>query len=123
MSRAEVENGLKRYSDLYDFAPVGYVTLSAEGVISELKLRHGLARARCRGTPLFHVQLLLGCAAINLKRLAMHAPQAASGVAGVTTNQQTVSRAAASAPQPGPPTGSAARPSAQALWTTGLCLN
>jgi transposase len=53
----------------------------AEGVISELKLRHSLARARCRGTPLFHVQLLLGCAAINLKRLAKHAPEAAKGTA------------------------------------------
>src|SRR5207244_215840 len=53
----------------------------AEGVISELKLRHGLARARCRGTPLFHVQLLLGCAAINLKRLAKHAPEAANAAA------------------------------------------
>ena len=33
------------------------------------------ARARpgpLRGTPLFHIQLLLGCAAINLKRLAEH---------------------------------------------------
>jgi transposase len=54
----------------------------AEGVISELKLQHGLARARCRGTPLFHVQLLLGCTALNCKRLADHVPEAANGVAG-----------------------------------------
>ena len=38
VSRAEVESGLRRYTDLYDFAPVGYVTLSAEGTISELNL-------------------------------------------------------------------------------------
>ena len=37
-SRAEVESGLQRYTDLYDFAPVGYLTLSAEGAISELNL-------------------------------------------------------------------------------------
>lgn len=41
----------------------------SEGAIAELKDRHGLARARRRGTPAFHVQLLLGCTALNLKRL------------------------------------------------------
>jgi transposase len=45
----------------------------AEGVIAELKNHHGLDRVRCRGTPAFHVQLLLGCAAINLKRTARQA--------------------------------------------------
>jgi hypothetical protein len=54
----------------------------AEGVIGELKNRHGLDRVRSRGTPLFHVQLLLGCAAINYKRLADRLPEATSGVAG-----------------------------------------
>ncbi len=53
----------------------------AEGVIGELKNRHALDRVRSRGTPLFHVQLLLGCTALNCKRLADHVPQAASGVA------------------------------------------
>jgi Transposase DDE domain len=43
-------------------------------VIAELKNQHRLDRVRCRGTPAFHVQLLLGCAAINLKRLAKHVP-------------------------------------------------
>jgi hypothetical protein len=53
----------------------------AEGVVGELKRRHGMDRARSRGTPLFHVQLLLGCSALNLKRIAAHAGQAASGAA------------------------------------------
>ena len=53
----------------------------AEGVIAELKNVHGLDRVRCRGTPAFHLQLLLGCAAINLKRLAKHAPVAHEGAA------------------------------------------
>ena len=52
-----------------------------EGVIAELKNQHGLDRVRCRGTPAFHAQLLLGCAAINLKRLAKHAPNTHQGVA------------------------------------------
>ena len=49
----------------------------AEGVIGELKNQHGLDRVRSRGTPLFHVQLLLGCTALNCKRLADHVPEAA----------------------------------------------
>src|SRR6266571_4035303 len=48
----------------------------AEGVIAELKNRHGLDRVRSRGTPLFHVRLLLGCAALNCKRIADHVPEA-----------------------------------------------
>jgi signal transduction histidine kinase/ActR/RegA family two-component response regulator len=56
-SRAEVEAGLKRYTDLYDFAPVGYLTLSKEGTLRELNLpaarllnreRSRLATARLR---------------------------------------------------------------------------
>ncbi len=53
----------------------------AEGAVAELKNEHGLDRARCRGTPLFHVQLLLGCTALNLKRLASHVGEAATGAA------------------------------------------
>lgn len=53
----------------------------AEGVVGELKHQHGMDRARSRGTPLFHLQLLLGCSALNLKRIAAHAGQAASGAA------------------------------------------
>jgi transposase len=51
----------------------------AEGAIAELKHQGTMARARCRGTPLFHVQLLVDCAAINLKRIAIHAGEAAEG--------------------------------------------
>jgi transposase len=51
----------------------------AEGVVGELKRQHGMDRARSRGTPMLHLQLLLGCSALNLKRIAAQAGQAASG--------------------------------------------
>lgn len=47
-----------------------------EGAIAELKLRHALGRARCRGTPKLQVQLLVGATAVNLKRLAHRLPAA-----------------------------------------------
>ena len=37
-SRAELEAALTRYTELYDFAPVGYLTLTADGLIAELNL-------------------------------------------------------------------------------------
>jgi two-component system cell cycle sensor histidine kinase/response regulator CckA len=37
-ARDEMEAGLEKYSDLYDFAPVGYVTLDREGTILEANL-------------------------------------------------------------------------------------
>jgi len=37
-SRAQVEATLARYTNLYDFAPVGYLTLSADGTIREVNL-------------------------------------------------------------------------------------
>jgi two-component system CheB/CheR fusion protein len=37
-SRAELEAGLERYSDLYDFAPVGYLTLDGDGAIRKVNL-------------------------------------------------------------------------------------
>jgi transposase len=57
----------------------------AEGVIGELKNQHALDRVRSRGTPLFHVQLLLGCAALNCKRIADHLPETANGVGSAPT--------------------------------------
>lgn len=66
----------------------------AEGVIGELKTQHALDRARCRGTPLFHVQLLLGCAALNLKRLATHAGAAAEGRAAQPASGEAVAPSA-----------------------------
>jgi transposase len=49
-----------------------------EGAISELKLQHGLDRARRRGTPALQLQALVAATAINLKRL-MSRPEAAHG--------------------------------------------
>jgi transposase len=100
----------------------------AEGVIGELKNHHALDRVRSRGAPLFHVQLLLGCTALNCKRLADHAPQAASGVAATpaaaahdlhpkkpsacAASRAAATDAASSAPAP--------RPSS---WSYIVCLN
>jgi PAS domain S-box-containing protein len=60
-SRAEVEAGLEKYSDLYDFAPVGYVTLDGGGIILSANLsaatQLGVQRSRLCGKPLAaHVQ-------------------------------------------------------------------
>ncbi len=53
-----------------------------EGAISELKLRHGLNRARWRGTPKLQIQLLLAATAINLKRLLSRPSAPEDGQAG-----------------------------------------
>jgi diguanylate cyclase (GGDEF)-like protein/PAS domain S-box-containing protein len=37
-AQLELENSLGRYVDLYEFAPVGYLTLTSEGMISEINL-------------------------------------------------------------------------------------
>ena len=37
-ARTEIEVSLEKYSDLYDFAPVGYFTLTDEGIIREVNL-------------------------------------------------------------------------------------
>src|SRR3954469_25338478 len=67
----------------------------AEGGVAELKNEHGLDRARCRGTNRFHVQLLLGCTALNVKRLASRS-NAASGQAAESATAQADSENAAS---------------------------
>jgi transposase len=64
----------------------------AEGGVAELKNEHGLGRARCRGTSLFHVQLLLGCTALNVKRLASRAGTADGQAAGRQPLGQTPRR-------------------------------
>jgi transposase len=67
----------------------------AEGGVAELKNEHGLDRARCRGTSLFHVQLLLGCTALNVKRLAGRGHAASGQAAGPATPQQATEEGAA----------------------------
>jgi transposase len=74
----------------------------AEGAISELKNEGTLCRAQRRGRAHFHVQLLLGCTAVNCKRLADHAPQAQSGAAAQTAATQAAANAADAAAQPQP---------------------
>lgn len=68
----------------------------AEGVIGELKNRGTADRAQRRGTPHYHVQLLLNCTAVNCKRLADHAPEAQAGVAAETQSAQPPPAATAS---------------------------
>ena len=52
-SRAEVEAWLERYTELYDFAPVGYLTLGPDGSIRQVNLAGasllGVERARLSG--------------------------------------------------------------------------
>ncbi|MBI5896587.1 MAG: PAS domain-containing protein [Desulfobacterales bacterium] len=52
-SRAQVEAGLERYTDLYDFALVGYLTLGRDGAIRQVNLTAslllGVARAQLAG--------------------------------------------------------------------------
>jgi len=49
-ARSELEAGLEKYRDLYDFAPVGYLTLDCEGMVQEANLAAasllGIARSR-----------------------------------------------------------------------------
>lgn len=73
--------------------------VDAEGAIGELKNQGTAGRAQRRGTPHFHVQLLLNCAAVNCKRLADHAPQAQSAAAAApqTTAAQASTVAARAA--------------------------
>lgn len=95
----------------------------AEGVIAELKNQHGLDRVRCRGTPAFHVQLLLGCAAINLKRLAAHAPTAHQGVAAAPAAAAATPTTASDQRQEARPRATIRLSRDKLLWTTSLCLN
>jgi transposase len=81
----------------------------AEGVIGELKNRGTAARAQRRGTPHFHVQLLLNCTAINCKRLADHAQHEQTGIAATPQNAHAQLPAAASTAAAPPATAAADR--------------
>ena len=95
----------------------------AEGVIAELKNLHGLDRVRCRGTPAFHVQLLLGCAAINLKRLATHTPAAHEGVASAPTAAAVALSTDSNQPHQTDRHAEIRTCPRKLVWTASLCLN
>jgi len=95
----------------------------AEGVIAELKTLHGVDRVRCRGTPAFHVQLLLGCAAINLKRLAKHAPAAHEGVAAAPTAVAAAPTTVADQPHHDHQRATIKPGRQQLVWSISLCMN
>jgi transposase len=105
----------------------------AEGGVAELKNEHGLHRARCRGTSLFHVQLLLGCTALNVKRLAGRADAASGQAAGPATARADADEAAADAHStydgacelrcPGRAGRTPIVPASVATWTISLSLN
>lgn len=48
-ARNELESSLKRFSDLYDFAPLGYLTLDPDGTIREINLKGAALLGRERG--------------------------------------------------------------------------
>lgn len=95
----------------------------AEGVIAELKTLHALDRVRCRGTPAFHVQLLVASAAVNLKRLARHGPTAHEGVAAAPALVATAPHGGTSQPQRDHPRPTLPTNAKQIVWTVSLCLN
>lgn len=53
LTKSEVDAGLEKYTDLYDFAPVGYFTLSSDGSIQQVNLTGtsmvGVQRSRLLG--------------------------------------------------------------------------
>jgi PAS domain-containing protein len=56
-AKGQLGESLAKYSDLYDFAPVGYLTLNREGLILEANLtlaaELGIERGRLIETPLW----------------------------------------------------------------------
>jgi PAS domain-containing protein len=57
MAQGQLGESLAKYSDLYDFAPVGYLTSNREGLILEANLTFaaqlGIERGRLVDTPLW----------------------------------------------------------------------
>lgn len=95
----------------------------AEGVISELKTQGTLARARCRGTPLFHIQVLVDCAAVNCKRLVHHAGVAA-GVAAAPAAALAGTDSRGQDLQGDPPRTQERRSgTGSEIWSFSVCLN
>ena len=47
-TQAELENTRDRYADLYDFAPIGYLSLNRGGVITEINLAAGVLLGQTR---------------------------------------------------------------------------
>src|SRR3954451_11277877 len=104
----------------------------AEGSVAELKSEHGLDRARCRGTSLFHVQLLLGCTALNVKRLAGRGQAASGQAAGPAPPQKAAEEGAAATTAPNAASDDRANPRSgfcsiamltTTTWTITLSMN
>lgn len=55
-AKTEIEKSRRKYSDLFDFAPIGYLTLNEKGIISEANLaiakKLGFERNRLIGASL-----------------------------------------------------------------------
>ena len=79
-AQVELKDSQKRYTDLYDFAPVGYLTLDCRGLIIEANLKAadllGQNRHRLSGKP-----LTARLAAGQNKRLYGHLQQVFSAAA------------------------------------------
>jgi transposase len=100
----------------------------AEGGVAELKNEHGMDRARCRGTTLLHVQLLLGCTALNVKRLAARgnadSGQAAAPAAAPAAEEAAGTAIGSSNPGSSDRTGSPSRALlTSATWMISLSMN
>ena len=102
----------------------------AEGGVAELKNEHGMDRARCRGTQLFHVQLLLSCTALNVKRLAARGDAASGQAAAPAEAAEQAAGTAIEASNGVPRDRCQARagsrsiaPLTTATWTISLSLN
>ena len=58
-TRLEAETHLERYTELYDFAPVGYITFSRDGIIRQANLTAakllGIDRGKLAGQRLGHL--------------------------------------------------------------------